>query len=218
MDAAYLRARISGAIREEIDWRHEHMECSGTIRPTDGGIRLRFSRPTTPPSADQPVGGPEDLLSHDRRTSPSIVPRQPDRERLAVGDAAPESASAGSMAPGTAGSATATLPDALVLVFGITLREGRSGRNLPVNLTVIREGRGEFYSTQGDDKCMLDEVTQQPIAGIPRRSRSYRIVGRGYCTEPARAVRGTGAVLLSRFDFAGRVDFGDPTDRDPPPR
>jgi hypothetical protein len=43
--------------------------------------------------------------------------------------------------------------------------------------------------------------------GIPFKSRSYRIVARGYCTEPARAVRGQGAVLLSRFDFAGRVDF-----------
>ena len=74
-------------------------------------------------------------------------------------------------------------------------------------MTVIREGRGEFYSTQGDDKCTLDEVTQTPIVGIPHRSRSYRIVARGFCTEPARAVRGKGAVLLSRFDYAGRVDF-----------
>jgi hypothetical protein len=96
----------------------------------------------------------------------------------------------------------------LVLVFGIaTLREGKLARALPVNVTVIREGAGEFYGTQGDDKCMLDEVTQQPIVGIPHRSRSYRIVARGFCTEPARAIRGKGVVLISRFDFAGRVDF-----------
>jgi hypothetical protein len=96
----------------------------------------------------------------------------------------------------------------IVLVFGIAqLAEGAAARTVPVNLTVIREGRGEFYSTQGTDKCMLDDVRQTPLVGIPFKSRSYRIVARGYCTEPARAVRGNGAVLLSRFDFSGRVDF-----------
>lgn len=96
----------------------------------------------------------------------------------------------------------------LVLVFGIAgLSEGASARALPVNVTIIREGAGEFYGTQGDDKCTLDTVTQTPVAGIPRRARSYRIVARGFCTEPARAVNGNGAVLISRFDYAGRVDF-----------
>jgi hypothetical protein len=105
--------------------------------------------------------------------------------------------------------ARSTQPGRLVLVFGIAgLREGKSARELPVNLTVIREGQGQFFSTQGDDKCTLDEVVQEPIVGIPHRSRSYRVVARGFCTGPARAVRGQGAVLLSRFDYAGRIDFG----------
>ena len=144
----YLRARLSGAISEEIDWKNEGTECVGAVRPTDGGIRMRFSH------AD------------------------------AANDAK------------------------IVLVFGIaTLKEGTSAKSIPVNVTVIREGKGEFYSTQGDDKCMLDEVRQHPLIGIPFKSRSYRVIARGYCTEPARAVRGQGAVLLSRFDFAGRVDF-----------
>jgi hypothetical protein len=96
----------------------------------------------------------------------------------------------------------------LVLVLGIgALREGRNARLLPVNVTLMREGKGEFYSTQGEDKCMLDEVRQEPLVGVPHRSRSYRVVARGACTEPARAVRGHGAVLLSRFDVAGRIDF-----------
>ena len=47
----------------------------------------------------------------------------------------------------------------LVFVFGIPkLREGLSGRGLSVNLTVIRQGAGEFYSSQGDDHCTIDEV------------------------------------------------------------
>jgi hypothetical protein len=96
----------------------------------------------------------------------------------------------------------------LVLVFGIAqLREGKSAQNVPVNVTLIREGAGQFFSTQGDDKCTLDAVTQDAIVGIPHRSRSYQVTARGFCTQPARAVRGNGAVLLSRFDYSGRVDF-----------
>ena len=144
----YLRARLSGAIAAELNWKNDELECVGAIRPTDGGIRMRFS--------------PSGTHANEK----------------------------------------------IVLVFGIAqLAEGTAARSVPVNLTVIREGKGEFYSTQGDDKCMLDEVRQTPLVGIPFKSRSYRIVARGYCTEPARAVRGQGAVLLSRFDFAGRVDF-----------
>ncbi len=145
----YLKAGLSGSIAAELDWKNAGLECVGAIRPTDGGIRMRFSR------------------------------------------------------------ADAQENEKIVLVFGIAqLAEGAAARTVPVNLTVIREGRGEFYSTQGTDKCMLDDVRQTPLVGIPFKSRSYRIVARGYCTEPARAVRGNGAVLLSRFDFSGRVDFG----------
>ncbi|MFC4309551.1 hypothetical protein ACFPN2_10715 [Steroidobacter flavus] len=102
----------------------------------------------------------------------------------------------------------------LVLVFGAAgLREGQTARALPVNVTVIREGLGEFYSTQGDNKCTLDEVRQEPLVGIPHRSRSYRVTARGFCTHPARAVRGDGVILLSRFDYVGRIDF-DSEDKD----
>jgi hypothetical protein len=143
----YLRARLSGTVNTELNWGNEGTECTGAVRPTDGGIRMRFSR-------------------HDGQGK-------------------------------------------LVLVFGIAqLGEGKSAHNLPVNVTLIREGAGEFFSTQGDDKCTLDLVTQEAIVGIPHRARSYRVTARGFCTEPARAVRGKGSVMLSRFDYSGRVDFG----------
>jgi hypothetical protein len=143
----YLRARLSGVVKAELDWGNDGMECTGAVRP-DGGIRVRFSR--NDPSGD----------------------------------------------------------GRLVLLFGIAgLREGKAAKALPVNVTVIREGKGEFYSTQGDNKCTLDEVKQEPLVGIPHRSRSYRITARGFCTNPARAVRGDGVILLSRFDYVGRVDF-----------
>lgn len=96
----------------------------------------------------------------------------------------------------------------LVLLFGIAgLKEGESGKAVPVNLTIMREGSGEFYGTQGDNKCTVDDIRQEPLRGIPQRRRAYRIVARGFCTQPARAINGDGSILVTRFDFAGRADF-----------
>lgn len=106
----------------------------------------------------------------------------------------------------------------LVVLFGIAgLKEGASARALPVNVTVIRQGTGEFFGTQGDDKCTLDEVHQTPIAGIPLRNRMYHVTARGFCIQPARALRGDGAVLITRFDFSGRIDFAEADTADEPP-
>jgi hypothetical protein len=93
----------------------------------------------------------------------------------------------------------------LLIVIGAgPLAPGESKHNVPANLTVVREGAGEFFATQGDDKCALDEVEQRPIDGSQQR---FRLTARGYCTQPARAVRGDGAVLVSRFDIEAIVDF-----------
>lgn len=98
-------------------------------------------------------------------------------------------------------------PDAqeLLIVVGIALplRAG-TARNVPANVTIVRQGAGVFYATQGEDKCALDEVTLEPTGGSPGR---YQLAGRGYCTQPARAV-GTdaGVVLMSRFDVTALLD------------
>ena len=92
----------------------------------------------------------------------------------------------------------------LLVVIGIgPLRAGESARDVPVNLTLVREGTGRFFATQGNDKCAMDEVRQEP-AGEPQ---VYRLIGRGYCIQPARAVGGEGAVLMSRFDVTALVDY-----------
>ena len=98
-----------------------------------------------------------------------------------------------------------TAPDTgpLLLVFGLSpLRPGESARNVPVNLTVVREGSGQFFATQGDDKCAFDSVTQVPVPGD---GTLFRLEGRGYCTQPARAVGSDGSVLVSRFDVVAIV-------------
>jgi hypothetical protein len=82
------------------------------------------------------------------------------------------------------------------------LQPGQSARNVPVNLTIVREGTGQFFATRGGDKCALDTVAQVPLEDDPSR---FRLEGRGYCTQPARALDGNGAVLMSRFDVVAIV-------------
>jgi hypothetical protein len=40
-------------------------------------------------------------------------------------------------------------------------------------------------------------------------ANSFRIRARGFCVAPARALDGDGSVLVTRFDFVGRVTSGD---------
>jgi hypothetical protein len=92
--------------------------------------------------------------------------------------------------------------DLLIVLGAGPLRAGESARNVPVNLTIVREGAGEFFATQGDGKCAFDEVLQAPVGP---EANTYRLEGRGYCTQPARAITGDRSVLLSRFDVVALV-------------
>lgn len=93
----------------------------------------------------------------------------------------------------------------LLVVIGMgPLRAGENAASVPANITLVREGSGRFYATQGDDKCSVDDVKQVPVFG---NGHTYRITGRGYCTQPARAVGGEGVVVVSRFDLSAVVDF-----------
>jgi hypothetical protein len=84
---------------------------------------------------------------------------------------------------------------------------GVSARGVPVNVTLL-DGAGErIYGTQGDRLCMLDEVEQRALDDAAVPPKSYRVSARGFCTAPARALDGDGAVLLTRFDFAGLVTW-----------
>ncbi len=96
----------------------------------------------------------------------------------------------------------------LAVVFAAPeLGMGASGRAVPVNVTVL-DGAGEkIYGTQGDSRCVFDEVEQQALADESLPARSYRVSARGFCIAPARAIDGEGSVLLTRFDFAGLVTY-----------
>ena len=97
----------------------------------------------------------------------------------------------------------------LRFVFGMAATPGiASSREVPTNVTVIFEGEDGLYSTRGDDKCTVDELTQAPlIARDAARSPAgtLRVSGRGFCASPATGLDGRGTLLPSRFDFAGLV-------------
>jgi hypothetical protein len=103
--------------------------------------------------------------------------------------------------------AAGTAPN-LLLVFGLTgVKPGQPAREVKANLTVIVQGSSRIYGTLGDSRCTVDSLSQRPLGA----AGAYRIEVRGFCTQPAHAVRGKGDVLVSTFEFAGPVNFATET-------
>jgi hypothetical protein len=99
---------------------------------------------------------------------------------------------------------TGTGDSNLLFVFGLTgVHQGRSAREVGANLTLILQGTDRIYGTLGDSRCTVDSLNQKPLSA----SKTYRVEARGFCTQPAHAVRGEGAVLVSTFEFAGLVNY-----------
>lgn len=99
----------------------------------------------------------------------------------------------------------------LRMVFGIEgATEGSAGRALPTNLTVIFEGEQRIFATRGADNCTADELHQERIGALAGPARSYRVMASGFCIAPVTAVNNTEKILVTSFDFAGRVTFEDP--------
>jgi hypothetical protein len=95
-------------------------------------------------------------------------------------------------------------PD-LLFVFGLTgVREGQPVHAAGANLTLIVQGTPKIFGTLGDSRCTVDSLTQRRL----RTPGVYRVEARGFCTQPAHAVRGTDAVLVRTFEFAGLVNYG----------
>jgi hypothetical protein len=103
-------------------------------------------------------------------------------------------------------------PD-LLLVFGLTgVRAGKTAHAVGANLTVIVQGKSRIFGTLGDTRCTVDSLTQRRLTD----AGAYRVEARGFCTQPAHAIRGDGDVLVSTFEFAGLVNYGVPEDGSPP--
>src|SRR5579885_1099383 len=157
----YLRARIRGAVRLDVDLRGAALSCEGGPRIDGSGMRLGF---------EGRVG--------------------PGKRRMRI-------------------------------VFGVDgAQEGRPGRELPTNLTVIFEGEKLLFATQGDGNCTVDRLTQKPVVierppthaqrtqanirsrMITPKARSYLVMAHGFCIAPANDLTGDRRILVSTFDFA----------------
>jgi hypothetical protein len=96
------------------------------------------------------------------------------------------------------------------------VREGTAGEALRTNLTVLMEGEKRIFATQGDDKCMVDTLTQERVESLAPDRAVYRVTARGFCLGPASSLSRDERVTLTSFDFAGRVEFSDDDRRAPP--
>lgn len=98
----------------------------------------------------------------------------------------------------------------LRLVFGVdSVREGREGRALPTNLTVIFEGEERLFATRGEDHCTVDELKQERLGALGGAVRAWRIIARGFCVAPASTLSRDARILVESFDFAGTAVFED---------
>ncbi|MBS0417389.1 MAG: hypothetical protein JSR66_06730 [Proteobacteria bacterium] len=98
----------------------------------------------------------------------------------------------------------------LRMVFGVgKAKEGALGRELPTNLTVIFEGEQRMFATRGDDKCTVDEFKQERVGALGGPIRTYRVIARGFCIAPVKALNSEQTILVNSFDFAGNITFED---------
>jgi hypothetical protein len=61
----------------------------------------------------------------------------------------------------------------------------------------------------GDDKCTVDSLTQQRVETLAPNHAVYRVEAHGFCLGPATSLTQGERLLLTSFDFAGRVEFDD---------
>jgi hypothetical protein len=103
----------------------------------------------------------------------------------------------------------------LRMVFGVaTATEGVNGRELPTNLTVIFEGEERMFATRGDDRCTVDEFNQERLGALGGPIRTYRVIARGFCIAPVKALNSEQTILVNSFDFAGTIVFEDLASKD----
>jgi len=99
--------------------------------------------------------------------------------------------------------------ESLRFVFGLAALPGEAtARNVPTHLTLIVEGTGALYSTQGDTQCATELLEQQPLAARPGQLRLH---SRGYSIDPATTLDARARLYVERFDFEGLAHF-DPED------
>lgn len=93
--------------------------------------------------------------------------------------------------------------DGLLIVIGITgLQRGVAGEALLANLTVVRQGKGQFYGSLGADACVVDVHENVATPGQPD---TFRVSGTGRCAAPIEAIARDGEIRVAPFTFTGKA-------------
>ena len=87
--------------------------------------------------------------------------------------------------------------------------EGKAGRGLPTNVTVIFEGETRLFATRGDDRCTVDELAQERIGALGGPLRSYRVVGQRLLHRAGHRLKGEERIVAEPLRFRGRTTFED---------
>ena len=90
----------------------------------------------------------------------------------------------------------------LLLVFGVAdARPGEELAEAPVNVTVIDQERGLFFSTPEEPRCWTSFSDQLQLTGTVEET--WRIDGEVYCVGALPALNGDGTVTLDDISFSG---------------
>jgi len=97
----------------------------------------------------------------------------------------------------------------LAFILGLpSLEVGRTGAELPTNVTLIEEGTGRFFSTQDNNNCWTDVSAHESIDG--EDGSLYRIEGTLYCVSPLAELNGNANVTFTELKFTGRLNWEQP--------
>lgn len=97
----------------------------------------------------------------------------------------------------------------LALILGLPdLERGRTGSELPTNVTMIEEDEGRFFSNRDLSNCWTDVHEQTPAGDA--KPELFRISGILYCVSPLSELNGQSSVTISDLEFDGVVDWREP--------
>lgn len=90
----------------------------------------------------------------------------------------------------------------LVIVMGIADAViGEPAKELPVNITIIDQSQGLFFSTPDKPRCWTSFDEQLQLTGTVEEM--WRINGHLYCAGALPAITGAGAVTLGEIKYSG---------------
>ncbi len=97
-------------------------------------------------------------------------------------------------------------PNNISFIIGVEGRlENMAGNEQSVNLTVIDEQNGRFYSTAGLERCWTHIEAVEPYQS--RTSAHYRIDGVLYCSGALASLIDKQSITLGDIHFSGRLSF-----------